>query len=90
MGRKKKFIPRSTPKSIIERIRVNDFKCSQAKFATLLERGQSTISRWELPADHPDRTAPNCADVIRLRDLAKKRKIFIADKLWFEMMAEAA
>ena len=84
----KRYIERDNPGTILERIRVQSFKMSQKNFAQIIGKSQSTIGRWELPADHLDKSYPKASDIGKIRVYAKENDLRIPDRVLFDLIDE--
>ncbi len=63
---------------------MNLFRMSQTEFAKILNRGQSTVQRWE--HTNPDmRTLPQSTDLIKLKSVAEEMNVRVRDKQIFEI-----
>lgn len=72
------------PITLIEEIRVKLFRMSQTEFGKILNRGQSTIQRWE--HTNPDmRTLPQSSDLVKLKSVAEELNVRVRDKQIFEI-----
>lgn len=63
-------------------IRTQVFDMSQKEFADLLGVAQGTVSRWERPIDNEMVLLPDYADLMKIRDAAKRRGLQWHDS-WF-------
>ncbi len=66
-------------------IRTELFKVTQAVFGEIAGAAQGTVSRWELPENHPDRLEPSREQLGSIRESAKQRGIQWRDEWFFDL-----
>ena len=66
----------------MEYIRREVFKISQRAMAEIADVNQATVSRWEAKVAEPSR-----AEMRRIRDAARARRLRWHDKMFFEVAA---